>query len=82
MAAGPSRVGPALLLLPAGPAVVLVDVYNLFGLPPARRAVWGAEAAPALSSLGYRAGLAASQLLSCNLSVYLSFVPEEPSYGV
>ena len=48
-----------MLLLPAGPAVVLVDVYNLFGLPPARRAAWGAEAAPALSSLGYRAGLAA-----------------------
>ena len=46
----------AYLLLPAGPAVVLVDGYALFGLPPARRAAWGAEAAPALSSLGYRAG--------------------------
>ena len=54
---GPSRVGLAFLLLPAGPAVVLVDGYALFGLPPARRAAWGAEAAPALSSLGYRAGL-------------------------
>ena len=53
---GPSRVGLAFWLLPAGPAVLLVDGYALFGLPPARRAAWGAEAAPALSSLGYRAG--------------------------
>ena len=56
---GPCRLGLAFWLLPAGPAVVLVDGYALFGLPPALRAVWGAEAAPALSSLGYRAGLAA-----------------------
>ena len=56
MVAGPRRLGLAFLLLPAGPAVVLVDGYALFGLPPARRPAWGAEAAPALSSLGYRAG--------------------------
>ena len=56
MVAGPSRLGLAFLLLPAGPAVPLVDGYALFGLPPARRAAWGAEAAPALSRLGYRAG--------------------------
>ena len=31
---GPSRVGLAFLLLPAGPAVVVVDGYALFGLPP------------------------------------------------
>ena len=53
---GACRLGLAFWLLPAGPAVVLVDGYALFGLPPARRAAWGAEAAPALSSLGYRAG--------------------------
>ena len=53
---GPCRLGLAFWLLPAGPAVVPVDGYALFGLPPARRAAWGAEAAPALSSLGYRAG--------------------------
>ena len=56
MVAGPSRLGLAFWLLPAGPAVPLVDGYALFKLPPARRAAWGAEAAPALSSLGYRAG--------------------------
>ena len=56
---GPSRVGLAFWPLPAGPAVVPVDCYALFWLHPARRAAWGAEAAPALSSLGYRAGLAA-----------------------
>ena len=57
---GPSRVGLAFLLLPAGPTVLLVDSYVLFGLPPARRAAWGAEAAPALSRLGYRAGRGSS----------------------
>ena len=56
VALGPSRVGLAFLLLPAGPAVVVVDGYALIKLPLARRAAWGAEAAPALSSLGYRAG--------------------------
>ena len=30
---GPSRLGLAFLLLPAGPAVVLVDIYALFGPP-------------------------------------------------
>jgi len=35
---GPSRLGLAFWLLPAGPAVVVVDDYALFGLPPARRA--------------------------------------------
>ena len=68
MVAGPSRLGLAFWLLPAGPAVVLVDGYALFGLPPALRAVWGAEAAPALSSLGYRAGLAARSYLSLVVS--------------
>ena len=75
MVAGPRRLGLALLLLPAGPAVVLVDGYALFGLPPARRAAWGAEAAPALSiELGLSCGAAVERRLSCDLSVYLSFV--------
>ena len=56
VACEPRRSGLAFLLLPAGPAVPLVDGYELCGLPPARRAAVGAEAAPALSSLGYRAG--------------------------
>ena len=56
VATSEGMVGLAFWLLPAGPAVVLVDGYALFGLPPALRAAWGAEAAPALSSLGYRAG--------------------------
>ena len=73
MVAGPSRLGLAFWLLPAGPAVVLVDGYALFKLPPARRAAWDAEAAPALSSLGYRAGRRSSGCLSCGLSFYLSF---------
>ena len=76
--AGPSREGLAFLLLPAGPAVVLVAGYALFGLPSARRPAWGAEAAPALSSLGYRAGPPLSvnfgMPLSCDLCVYLSFM--------
>ena len=76
MVAGPSRLGLAFWLLPAGPAVPLVDGYALFKLPPARRAAWGAEAAPALSSLGYRAGPPLSGCLSCDLSFYLSFMRE------
>lgn len=78
MAAGPSRLGLAFLLLPAGSAVLLVDGYALFGLPPARRAAWGAEAAPALSSLGYRAGLTAlSPAMSPSTSAMLA---DECSY--
>ena len=57
MVAGPSRPGLAFWLLPAGPAVPLVDGYALFGLPPALRAVWGAEAAPGAIELGLSCGV-------------------------
>ena len=40
----------AYLLLPAGPAVVVVDGYALFGLPPAQQAVWRCRGSSALIS--------------------------------
>ena len=47
---------PVVQLLPTGAALLPVVWFEFFGLPPAQRAAWGAEAAPALSSLDYRAG--------------------------
>ena len=80
--AGPSRLGLAFLLLPAGPAVVLVDGYEFFGLPePAPGRLRGRGSSGAIE-LGLSCGAPFER--NASLAICPSTCPlcaEESSYG-
>ena len=63
-------------LLPTGAALLPVVWFEFFGLPPAQRAAWGAEAAPAGAiELGLSCGVDRAELsVPCGISIYLCYV--------